>query len=162
MMPLVLIGAIAGLPILLGLFLRVNAALLFLSVAAGALLQRAMGDSTELAMATFLRDAPVSYIADIGLLVLPVVLTILFLRKSAKKSQVLLQLLPLVTVGLAFAALLLPLLPPHTQSEIYGLSFGSVVKQSQDLIIAVAVVLNLLLAFRVFRHEESPKGKHHK
>jgi hypothetical protein len=162
MMPLVLFTAIVVLPILLGLLLRVNSALLFLAIASGALLQRALGDSTELAIATVVKDAPVSLIADIGLLVLPVILTFVFLRKSAKKSQVLLQFLPLITVGLAFAALLIPLLPFNLQTQIYQLSFGSIIRQSQDLVIGVAVAMNLLLAFRVFRHVENPKhGKHH-
>jgi hypothetical protein len=162
MMPLVLFCAIVGLPIILGLLLRINSALLFLALASGALLQQALGDSTELALATVVKDAPVSVIADIGLLVLPLVLTLLFLRKSARKSQVLLQVLPLVAVGAAFAALLVPLFPSAMQSQIYGLSFGSVIRQSQDLVIAIAVGLNLLFAFKAFKyHEDSKHGKHH-
>lgn len=161
-MPLVLFSVIIGLPVLLGLSLRINAALMFLALASGSLLQRALGDSTELALATVLKDAPVSLIADMGLLILPIVLTVIFLRKSAKKSQLLLQLLPLLAVGAAFCALLVPLLPSSTQAQIYGLSFGSVMRQSQDVVIAIAVALNLLFAFKAFKHEENPKhGKHH-
>lgn len=163
MMPLVLIGVIIGLPILLALFLRINAVLLFFAMVSGVLLQRIIGKSTELALAAVAKDAPVNYIANIGLVVLPVLLTVVFLRKSAKKSQVLLQIVPLLIAGLAFGALLVPLLPDATEAQIYAIdSFGPVFRQSQDLIVAVAVAVNLLLAFHIYRHKEDPKhGKHH-
>lgn len=162
-MPLVLIGVIIGLPVLLALFLRINAVLLFLAMASGALLQRFIGDSTELALAAVVKDAPVEYISAIGLLVLPVVLTIVFLRKSAKKSQVLVQLVPLLIAGIAYGALMTPVLPSQMQLQIYQIpTFGPIFRQSQDLIVTVAVSINLLLAFHIFRYKEDPKhSKHH-
>ena len=163
MMPLVLVSVIIGLPILLALFLRINAVLLFLAMASGALLERFIGDSTGLALAAVVKDAPVEYISSIGLLVLPVVLTVVFLRKSAKKSQVLLQLVPLLLAGIAYGALMVPLLPSATQLQIYQIdTFGPIFRQSQNLVIAVAVTANLLLAFHIYRYKEDPKhNKYH-
>jgi hypothetical protein len=161
MVPLVLIIAVASLPILLAIIFRVSSVMLFFAIATGALLQRSIGESTALALAATFKHGPVNYIANIGLLILPVVLTLLFLRKSAKSSHFLLQLVPLIAADCALTVLLVPLLPGNLQQQIYDLRYGNLVKQSQDLVVMIAAVLNLLLAFRIYRHQEHAKhGKH--
>lgn len=158
MMPLVLIVTAVLLPVLLALVLRVNAVMLFLAVAVGALLERAAGDSAELALAMVSRSETVSYIAHIGVLLLPVLLTLFFLRKTAKRN-VLIGLLPLFATSFALSVLILGLLPPHLQQVVYGQPFGAFAKQSSDLAITVAAILNLALAWRTHSHKHD--GGHH-
>lgn len=161
MIPLVIIATAAGLPLLLSLVLRVNAVMVFLAVIAGSLLERSAGDSVELALAMVLRDMPVAPIAHITLLVLPVVLTLFFLRKTLKSSQFLLHIVPLALSCAVFAALLFALLPGGIRAEVYADSIGGIIRQSSDLVTSVAVVLNMLLAWRVFHRAKSGHGKHH-
>ena len=159
-MPLVLICALAALPVLLTLVFRVNAVMVFLAVATGSLLERAVGDSLALVLNMAIRNGSVDYIAHIGLLILPSLLTLFFLRKSAKHALFLLQLLPLVAACLALTVLLLPLLPADFQTQVYAQEPGKIARQSSDVIVAVAATLNLLLAWRIYAHKDG-HGKHH-
>lgn len=158
-MPLIILGAVVGLPILLALALRVNAIMVFMSVAAGAMLQRALGDSLSLTLSMIMRDGPTEMVADLTLLSLPVVLTLIILRKTMSPAGVLLQIVPLIATGAAFGALTIPLLPIDLQSQIYDVEFGAIIKQSQDVAIGAAVVCNMLLAWRMLRRHDDPK--HH-
>jgi hypothetical protein len=157
---LIIVGVVAGLPVLLALVFRVSSAMVFLSVATGALLQRTLHDSTTLALAALVKDGPVSDIANGLLLGLPVVLTLLFLRKSMPKKEVLLHLLPLVAAGAALGALVLPLLSSQMVTVLKASSYGQGFVQSADVIVAVAAGLNLALAWRVYRHK-GESSKHH-
>lgn len=161
MIPLIVIAAIVAVPILWALFWRVNSVLLFLSIATGSLLQHTLGESVALAITTFYKDGPVELIANVGLIALPVVLTLLLLRRSMKGSGVLLQILPLIAAGAALGALILPLLPSDFQTEVYKNPGGDIIRQSLDVVVAVAAALNLSLAWRVYRHREGKAGKHH-
>jgi hypothetical protein len=162
MVPLIILSAVIGLPILLALILRVNAIMLFMSVAAGAMLQRALGDSLSLTLSMAIRDAPTAMIANITLLSLPVLLTIIILRKTMSPAGALLQIIPLIATGAAFGALMVPLLPIELQNQVYQVEYGAVVKQSQDVAVGAAVVFNMLLAWRMLRrHEDSKHGHHH-
>jgi hypothetical protein len=161
MVPSVVIAAVATVPVLWSLFTRVNSVLLFLSVATGSLLQHSLGPSVSLAIATFYKDGPTDLIANIGLVCLPVLITMFLLRKSMKGTGVVLQIVPLMATGAALAALLLPLLPDAFREGVYDNPGGNVIRQSLDLVVAVAAGLNLLLAFSIYRHREGKHGKHH-
>lgn len=160
-MPLIILGAAAGLPFVLALAFRINAVMFFMSVAAGALLQRALGDSLALTLNMVMREGPTALIADVVLLALPVLLSVLFLRKTMSASGALLQILPLLASSVAFGALLIPLLPNETRAQIYHLQFGAVIKQSQDVAVAAAVLMNMLLAWRLLRHHDDGRHGHH-
>lgn len=159
MIPLMIIGAIALVPVLLALVFRVNALFLFMSISAGYFLQFALSDDVDLALATIVRGSNSMIIARFVLLALPIVLTLLLLRKTAGKG-VLLQIAPLILSGLLLAVITLPLLPPGTEQAIYDSPYGSNIKGAQDLVLAAAAVSNLLLMWALFKHGHE-KGRHH-
>jgi hypothetical protein len=153
-----LLASIAAAPLLLALVFRVNSVMIFLSIAVGSMLQKTLGESASLALSSVMKHGPVDQVANVLLLALPLVLTLFFARKTMQHSSVFLQLVPLVSACAAGAALALPLLTPSVQATVYGAPFGHQLKQMQDLIIALAAVLNLLLAWRVYRYHDYSGG----
>lgn len=159
MIPLILIGLIAGLPVVMTLLLRVNTVFLFLSMLVGDVLVKYLSDDVILALSGFMKSARLPMIAQLCLLFLPVVLTVLILRKSLPKSKVLIHILPLVFVGLSLAVLTLPLLTSGTQAAIFNTSAGRVLRNAQDLIVSVAGILVLMLAWQAYKHKPDKKHK---
>ena len=162
MSSLIVFLVISGLPVLLALLFGVSSVFLFLSIAAGALLQQHLTDSVSLAVSAVIHGGSSDTIASIVLLALPVVLTLVFLRRSTKSSALILQLAPLVLTGLTFGYLVLGQLGGDFQSRLYAGQFGENIKQGSDLAIGLAAVLNLLLAWRLHRTKHDAKhAKHH-
>lgn len=162
MMPTILLAAMAGLPVLLALLLRVNAVYLFVSVAAGDLLVRYLADDAALALNAFIRSNNVPTVTYLVMLLVPVVLTLLILRKSLPTTKVLLHIPALVGCGLLVAALALPLLPSPLQSQVVDLPAGNVLRQSQDIIVGVTTALVLFLAWHSYRPRDGKSKKHGK
>ena len=160
MTPLILLAVIAGLPVLLALLLRVNAVFLFMSVAAGNLLVRYVGDDADLALGMVVRDADAPIIAKFVLQLAPVILTILFLRKTLPRSKMLLHVIPCIAVGLSLGVFVLTFLTSSVQAKVYDSPYGDILKTSQDVIIGAAVVLTLLLAWLTYRNKDAKGGRH--
>ena len=158
---LILLAVIAGLPVLLALFLRVSSVFLFLSVAAGSLLVTYVGDDAGLALTMIIRGQNTTLIAQFGLQLLPVVISLLFLRKTLPKSKVLLHLPAIVATGLALAALLLPYLDSKVQQQIYANYYGNILRESQDVVVAGAALLVLMIMWTTYRHKDDKKSKKH-
>lgn len=158
-MPLIVVGAIVVVPVLFAVLLRVHAIFVFMSIAAGYFLQLALSDDVDLALATIIRGSNSIVAARLILLALPLLLTLFVLRKTAGRSQ-LFQFVPLLFSGLLLGALALPLLPTEFEQQVYSAQFGSGIKQSQDLIIAAAVVSNLVLAWTLYKKPKDHR-KHH-
>lgn len=159
MVPLMVFGAIIVVPVFLALVFRVHAVFVFMSVCAGYLLQMALSDSVDLVLATLIKGSNSVIAARVGLLALPVILTLFLLRKTQGRSVVF-QFIPLIFSGMLLANLLLPLLTPGFSQNIYNSAYGDSIRNSQDLITAVAVVSNLALAWTLFK-TKTHRGKHH-
>lgn len=158
MVPLMVFGVIIVVPVFLALVFRVNAVYVFMSVCAGYLLQMALSDSVDLVLATLIKGSNSVVAARVGLLVLPVIVTIILLRKTQGRSAVF-QFIPLIFSGMLLGNLVLPLLTPGFSQDIYNSVYGTSIRQSQDLVTAVAVVSNLVLAWTLFKAKGH--GKHH-
>lgn len=156
---IVILAAAAGIPTLLAVFFRVNAAYFFISVAAGGLLASHLGDDAGLALSMVSRADSIVLFAGIGLQLLPVALTVFFLRGSAPKSKALLHILPLVGSGLILAVLLLPLLDSATQTVVSSTQYGTLLRSNQDMIIGAGALLVLFLVWTTGKPKE---GKHKK
>lgn len=161
--PAALFAVLAGLPVLNAILLRVSAIFLFASIAIGNLLVTYLGDDAILAVNAFSKDKNVPMIVQLTLLLLPVFLTLIVLRKSLAKSKFLLHLLPLIGCGLSLAVLAVPLLPADVQSQLFGFPSGDIFRNSQDLIVSITAVMILLLMWRGYRHDSAGHGKkkHH-
>jgi hypothetical protein len=160
--PLIILAFIAGIPIVLAILLRVSSVFVFFSVAAGALLVTSIGDDVAFALNTLFKGANAANIINLTLLCLPVALTLYFLRKSMPRAQLLLHILPLVAAGLMLATIAMPEMSLGVQGAIKNTEIGDIFYQAGDLIIAIAAVLNLLLAWTIYRFRPAHHHKKHK
>lgn len=159
MLPLIIIGAIVLVPVLFALIFRTHALYLFTSISVGYFLQFALSDDVDLALATIIKGSNSMVIARFVLLGLPILLTLFVLRKTAGRS-LLFQLGPLIFSGLFLAAITLPLLPPEMEQAIYDSAYGGNIRGAQDLVIAAAVLSNMVLMWTLFKQHHG-KRKHH-
>jgi len=159
MMPIVLFAVIAGLPVLVALLLRVSAIFLFTSIAVGNLLVLYLSDDAILAVNAFNKSPQVPMVVQLTLLFLPVLCTLVVLRKSLAKSKFFLHFIPLIGCGLSLAVIALPVLPGDLRAQIFSMPFGSIFKNSQDLIVSITAVMVLLLMWRGYRQKDDKHGK---
>lgn len=163
MAPLILFAVIAGLPVLNTLLLRVNAVFVFTAIAVGNFLVLYLSDDVVLAINAFSKAGSIPMIVQLVLLSLPMILTLIFLRKTMPTSKLLFHLIPTIGCGLMFAVLVVPILSSSLQAQIFSIPFGDIFKNSQDLIVSVTSILILLLMWHTYKHKEAKhkKGHHH-
>lgn len=160
MIALIVIGLLAGLPALLAVVGRVNAVYLFAAVAGGSLLARYLGYDAGLALGMVGRQ-PVMPYAGLAILLLPAVLTLLFMRRTMAKSRLVLSLLPIILISLMLAVIALPLVPPALQSQIKNDKYILQLASYQNLIVGAASAATMALMLLGYRHKEDKKGKGH-
>ena len=156
MSPDVVLILLIGVPVAILLLWRINAALVFLSACLGTVLLNFVGkDANDFAsmFVPFLNGNNLK----LALLLLPVVLTSVFMIKTLKSSQILLNILPAVGTGLLLALLVVPLLPPDYSSQIRSSMAWHEVEQLQTLIVGTSA-----LACLVFLWSQRPKAVHGK
>lgn len=156
---LIILALIAGIPVLLALLLRVSGVFLFLSLASGNLLLLYLGDDAGLASSMLVRGQNSYMIAQLVLLVLPIVLSLFLLKRTLPKAKILLHLPLLATTGLALATLALPLFDSNTQAKVFATQYGGMLRDYQDVIIGSAAVLALLVMWFTYRHKTEDKHK---
>jgi hypothetical protein len=144
-MAVVLLISLLGVPVVLMTVLRMNASLVFLSVCLGAVLLQFVGEDAVLFVNMF---APHNVVLSrstvrLALLLIPVVLTMLFMIKSVKGSKLLYNILP--AVGASFLLLLLvkPLLSPGTIGTINASPLWPQIERLQDLIVGMSALICL-------------------
>lgn len=156
-------AAVIAIPVLLGLLFRVSSVYIFVSIAVGELLVRFVGDDAGLVASGFIKGQNGPTVALLLLLVLPMLFTVLFLKGSVARSKMLLDIIPLVALGLMLLVFVISLLPSGLQQQIFATKLGGIVKSTQDLIVAAAgliILANMWLTGRV--HHHAKHGKHHK
>lgn len=158
MSPLILFALLAGLPLLLVMVLRVHASAFFISVSAGYLLSQFAGDTAGLIGSSFVKNSPDTTVLVIFLI--PMLLTLWFMRKSLPSSQLVLQFLPQLGSSLLVFILVVPLLSVNLQQTIQSDPVASQLLRANDAIVAFAVALQLLLMIITARPPSPKKGKH--
>jgi hypothetical protein len=147
---------IAGVPIAVLLLWRVNASFVFLSACLGTVLLTFVGgDATDFA-SMFLPFLGGNNL-KLALILLPVVLTTVFMAKTVKPSQLLFNVLPAVGTGLLLVLLTVPLLPTDYAAQIKVSMVWHEVEQLQTLIVGASA-----LACLVFLWSQRPKTAHDK
>jgi hypothetical protein len=170
MSPAVIVAAIVLVPIVVLMVLRVNAALIFLSLCLGSVLTTFLGpdvnDLLSLVSSHTSKTITASQsTAQLVLLAIPVVITLLFMIKSVPKGlKLIVNLFPAAGVGLLAALLIVPLLPVAAQGGITNSDLWHQVLQAQDLIVGVSSLLCLfaLLSMRPKASHDEKHGKKHK
>ena len=150
--PVIALASIVLAPVVLLMVLRVNAALVFLSLCLGdVLVQFVANDTTE--FLTLHADQVPQQAATAGsetvkivLLLLPVVLTTIFMIRTIRGTgRLLLNLLPAAGVGLLGGLLVVPLLPSGLSHNIVDSSLWLQVQRAQDLIVGTSALVCLLV-----------------
>jgi hypothetical protein len=125
------------------------------------LLARYFGDDTELVTRLLVRNKEILAYTELALLILPVVLTAVFLRKTLSKGKILFYVIPYALTGFILAAFALPILPEALQQQVRGVDVGRRLLEGSEAIVGAVVFLQLITLWIMNRSHEH-KGKHHK
>lgn len=156
----IILIAVLGFPLLLGLLARVNTSYLFFSLLSGEILARYFGYDVELAFRMASGKESISQYGELAVLVLPMVLTAVFLRKSLTRGRLLLHIVPLAVMGVVFAAFVLPVIPEHLIESVKSSKYGSELVDNSNAIVGVVVLIQLVTLWLTGRSESSGKKKH--
>jgi hypothetical protein len=162
MAPAIILLLIIGVPIALLILLRINAAIVFLSLCLGSVLvQFVAGDVKSIISGASLHAQTSDSTIKLILLFLPAVLTAAFMIKTVRSKRVVFNVLPAIGTGLLTALLAIPLLPPALGADITSQDIWYQVQRSQSLIVGLSAAISLLFLW-LQRPKASPKehGKH--
>lgn len=145
MNPLILMAIIGLAPVLLIVLVRVKAAFVFMSLAVGVILSNYVGDTALDMVQTFVKgyNSTTQSIVQIGLLIAPVLLTLLFLNRSLSSNKTIINIFPALLTGVSVLFLVVPLLPPGTSSGIYGNDIWVQLSSYQAALISGAALISL-------------------
>jgi hypothetical protein len=162
MSPDVLFMGLMAIPVLLFMILRVNASLVFMSACLGAVLLQYVGSEANEFFTMFMPKVPVADI-KLGLVLLPVVLTTLFMIKTVKGAKLAFNLLPALGTGLLLAFLIVPLLSVSITQNITSSQTWHQVQNLQAMIVGVSALICLFFLWlqRPKAHAEEKHSKHH-
>jgi hypothetical protein len=162
MPPLILLGLITGLPLIIFLILRVKPLYIFVSLVTGYFLVTMLGDMAELTFSAVVHTSQSDVIVNVGLLLLPLIITLFLMRKTLSKAALPFQFILLVANALLLAELLVPLLSPGTQGAIYATQIGSIFRQAHDVVIAGVAGLHVLVMWIMRPKHQGEHGHHGK
>lgn len=147
MNPTLILGTIVVLPIVVLLLLRINAALVFLSLCLGDVLVQFVAPDANNFFALFSAHGFGAYstggnTVKLVLLLLPALLTTVFMIRTVKgKFRLLLNILPSAGVGLLIALLAVPLMSVGLQHNIVSSTLWLQAQRSQDLIVGSSAMV---------------------
>lgn len=149
-------------PVLLIVLLRVNAAFVFLALCLGDVLVRFSGNDAVTIVAGASLNAHITASATrLLLLLLPAGLTVLFMIKTVRSSQTILNILPALGAGLLTALFVVPQLPPGLSHAITASHPWGQIQTYQSGLVALSTIVCLLFLW-MLRPKHETKGKHHK
>ena len=158
MTPLVILGALALGPVAILTLLRVNAAFIFLSLCLGDVLVQFVGHDA-ISVVNGAHSVSSNYV-QLGLLLVPVILTLIFMIRTVKGTWLVLNVLPAIGVGLLTTLLVVPLVSPGLHHNLVASSTWGDLSKAQDLIVSFSALLCLLFLWKQRPHEK--RGKRHK
>ena len=168
MTPDATLAAIILIPVVILLFLRINATLVFLSLCLGDVLVQFVATDANSFFQLFSAHLPAGIdkgnnTVKIFLLLMPVILTSIFMIKTVSgKAKTMLNVLPALGVGLLGALLIVPLLPPGLSHNIVNSSLWHEVQKAQNLIVGTSALACLLVLWMQRPKTGGKHGKKHK
>jgi hypothetical protein len=169
MSPEVVLGLIVVVPVVLLMLLRVNAALVFMSLCLGSVLVQFVAPDANSFLALFSARVPEGIdkgndTVKLLLLLLPVVLTTIFMIRTVRGyGRLTLNALPAIGVGLLGGLLIVPLLPPGLSHNIIDSALWDQAIRAQDLIVGTSALVCLLVLWMgrpKTGHDKKKHGKH--
>jgi hypothetical protein len=152
MSPDLTLAAIVLVPAIVLMVLRINAALVFLSLCLGNVLVQFVASDASTWLTTFSSSHGQVTVAathnniKIALLLLPAVLTAIFMIRTVSSTpKVVLNVLPAIGVGLLAALLVVPLLASNLSHNIIASSLWWNAQQAENVIIAGSAVVCLVI-----------------
>ena len=151
MTPVIILGGIVLVPVVVLMVLRINAALVFLSLCLGDVLVQFVAPDANSFLTLFSAHVPKGIdtgndMIKIVLLLVPVILTAIFMIRTVNGyGRLALNLLPAAGVGLLGGLLIVPLLPSGLSHNIIGSSLWSQIQRTQDLIVGGSALVCLLV-----------------
>lgn len=134
-----------GVPVVVMVFLRINAAMVFLGLALGSLLVRLIGPEATNAVQSSGQSVPQHYLL-LGLLFAPAVIIAVTQYHSLKsKSRQFINILPALATGAVGLLLSLPYFSPHLRGQISHTHLSAILDSYRWLVIAAGAILSLLL-----------------
>jgi hypothetical protein len=165
--PTITLAALVLVPVILLMVLRVNAALVFLSLCLGNVLVQFVAKDTVEFLTLHPNQVPTQAstagadTVKLVLLLLPVVLTAVFMIRTVHgNGKLLLNILPAAGAGLLGALLVVPLLPSGLSHNVVGSSLWTQVTNVQDLIVGASAVVCMLVLW--LQRPKTGSGKHGK
>jgi hypothetical protein len=154
-----LLLAIIGFPLFLGLLFRVSTSHLFFSLMAGELLGRYFGRDLESFTASLTHWADLPHYSEAMLIILPMILTAVFLHGSLTKGKALLHILPLAVTGVIAAAFLVPILPHFLQEAVRSWPPGDWFLHLNKTIIGTMIAVQLIALWLLTGKEPNSKNR---
>jgi len=157
-----LLAILVIVPIVLAMVLKVNAAVLFMSLCVGQILvQYVSNDTISLVTSASARTSSLSESTiQLGLLLLPVVLTAIFMLHSVHGTKSIINLLPAIGFGFLTALFVEPLLSPGFQKTLQHSSIWHQILQAQTLIVGAGAFVALLFLWFQDRGLGSKRRSH--
>lgn len=153
----ILLIIILVIPIAVLTFLRVNAVLVFLSLCLGEVLVTYVAGNANSFVSLALPNISPTVLSflQVGLLLLPVVLTTVFMiRTIHSRGRLIMNLLPAAGVGLLGVLLAVPLLPTAQRNQIEAQTLWAQLTRMQTLIVGASAVIGLFFLWAQRRRME--------
>ena len=160
---LLVLAALALLPVLAVVLLRVNGAIAFMSLCLGSVLVTYVSGDVNDIVGSFTAKGSlnVHQWVQLGLLVVPFLLAMLFTRGSVGGVKKFTNVLPALASGLLFALLTVPLLPANVQRQIQHVSIWHQLDSLQTAVILGGAVFSLVFLLFTHRARHDEEGKKH-
>jgi hypothetical protein len=163
---LVILAALALVPALAVILLRVNGAIAFMSLCLGSVLVTYTSSDVDTVFTNIAnKNALVTnQWVQLSLLVVPFLLTLLFTRRSVKGSKNVTNVFPALATGLLCALLVVPLLPAEIQRQVHHQAAWEQLSNLQTGVILGGALFSLIFLLFTHRrkHDEEDKKKHGK
>src|SRR5581483_8610457 len=143
---LVLIAAMVGVPIIVLLALRINAAIVFLSLCLGSVLVQFVGNDTSSFLNLFSTSKVIMhYGASIFLLLLPAIFTMIVMIGTVRgKFRIFLNVLPAISAGIVGLLLAEPYFTPGLRGAVTATTAWHGIQKVNVLIVTASTVVSLL------------------
>jgi hypothetical protein len=141
----ILMGVMAA-TVLLLMMLRTNTAICFLALCSGSVLLSASGANLSLIATSLTSGVSTSTnIVQVFLLLTPLIVCAIALRKHMPKSLMLFALIPAICTAFLGAVFVVPLLSDGTQGAVASSETWKLLVQYQELIVGVGLVSSVVL-----------------
>lgn len=162
MIEFALLAAMAAVVVVL-IFLRTNTAIGYLALCAGSVLLLSSGDNVGLVASSLTSGmSSAAMIAKIALLVTPLVICSILLRKQVSRWLLLFSLVPAVCVAFLGTVLIVPLFSDGLRTSIQATDTWSLLVQYQETFTGIGLVASIMMIAMTIKnpHDKHKKKRH--